>query len=495
MNYRMKDVIGQTGLTEKAIRLYIDKKLIMPIIEEKGNRNNVFFSDEQITELKQIGVLRLFDFSMQEIEVLLHGTKGEQKEILLECKKKKHREEQLLEVWNHVEQRWEKMQSDISSDRDRKEVSIAEMITDEYYQYFKNDILKSNFAKLDSEEKEQLVFVKDQKLSRIVCILLGIFAVVTIFVTGFQYGRNRQQAQNDVKQHTMGDCFYSVQNSELFVEDIVWKDYPGWKTVNFQLTGVITVKAPKGAGALLTDYQFGTQRTEVLNPEAWEEIARENRVLSDGEDLIYYDEISYKADSIKIIGTVTNCADNSKIQKAANGYYLTIHLKDPEIEADEQDDYIVGAILPGAQEMQFWSQKENKYAGRNLSVYLDAFHISRTYSDDTALDTKVEAEGVLLEKGGASVFDCVIKNERKEEWCYLADVPALELWYDGIWIEVKSPYASNLMVQRIETGEEKQWDHSNIEKSYPYLIPGLYRLVIYGQEGDFIATEPFEVQE
>ncbi|MBO4980312.1 MAG: MerR family transcriptional regulator [Lachnospiraceae bacterium] len=84
----MKDVIGQTGLTEKAIRLYIDKKLIMPIIEEKGNRNNVFFSDEQITELKQIGVLRLFDFSMQEIEVLLHGTKGEQKEILLECKKR-----------------------------------------------------------------------------------------------------------------------------------------------------------------------------------------------------------------------------------------------------------------------------------------------------------------------------------------------------------------------------------------------------------------------
>ena len=53
MEERMNSVMLKTGLSEKAIRLYIDKGLVQPIERISGNRHNYYFDELQIKKLKQ----------------------------------------------------------------------------------------------------------------------------------------------------------------------------------------------------------------------------------------------------------------------------------------------------------------------------------------------------------------------------------------------------------------------------------------------------------
>lgn len=65
--YKMKQVCEMTGLTEKAVRLYVQKELIKPLVEEGIHKNSISFTEENIEELKQIVTLREADFSISEI--------------------------------------------------------------------------------------------------------------------------------------------------------------------------------------------------------------------------------------------------------------------------------------------------------------------------------------------------------------------------------------------------------------------------------------------
>lgn len=49
--YKMKQVCQMTGLSEKAIRIYMDQKLITPQIEEGIHRNAYFFSEGDVERL------------------------------------------------------------------------------------------------------------------------------------------------------------------------------------------------------------------------------------------------------------------------------------------------------------------------------------------------------------------------------------------------------------------------------------------------------------
>lgn len=68
---KIKEVIEQTGLTDRAIRLYISNGLVTP--ENQKNytgRNNYNFTDDDVTMLKQIALLRKADFSIEQIKIL-----------------------------------------------------------------------------------------------------------------------------------------------------------------------------------------------------------------------------------------------------------------------------------------------------------------------------------------------------------------------------------------------------------------------------------------
>ena len=67
---RIKEVSEKTGLTEKAIRLYIENGLIHPHVENGVHRNSYTFSEKDVRELEEISVFRKVGFSIFEISLI-----------------------------------------------------------------------------------------------------------------------------------------------------------------------------------------------------------------------------------------------------------------------------------------------------------------------------------------------------------------------------------------------------------------------------------------
>ncbi len=69
---KIKDVMEQTGLTDKAIRLYINNGLAAPSIEENySGRKSIDFSEADVERLKNIALLRKAGFSIADIKEFL----------------------------------------------------------------------------------------------------------------------------------------------------------------------------------------------------------------------------------------------------------------------------------------------------------------------------------------------------------------------------------------------------------------------------------------
>ena len=67
---KIHEVSLKTGLTEKAIRLYIQNGLIHPHVEEGVHRNSYTFSETDVKELEEIAVFRKAGFSLFEISLI-----------------------------------------------------------------------------------------------------------------------------------------------------------------------------------------------------------------------------------------------------------------------------------------------------------------------------------------------------------------------------------------------------------------------------------------
>lgn len=66
---RMKDVISQTDLTDRAVRLYIENGLVTPDLgETNAGRRSLDFSEADVDSLKKIATLRKAGFSIAEIK-------------------------------------------------------------------------------------------------------------------------------------------------------------------------------------------------------------------------------------------------------------------------------------------------------------------------------------------------------------------------------------------------------------------------------------------
>lgn len=69
---RIKEVCEKTGLTDKAVRTYINNQLINPdYTENYTGRKNYCFREEDIDTLRKIALLRKYDFSISDIKLLL----------------------------------------------------------------------------------------------------------------------------------------------------------------------------------------------------------------------------------------------------------------------------------------------------------------------------------------------------------------------------------------------------------------------------------------
>lgn len=79
---KIKQVMAKTGLTDRAIRLYIENELVKPECDENYNgRKSIEFSETDVENLKNIALLRKADFSIQEIKALQMGGETAQNTI------------------------------------------------------------------------------------------------------------------------------------------------------------------------------------------------------------------------------------------------------------------------------------------------------------------------------------------------------------------------------------------------------------------------------
>lgn len=67
----MKEVCEKSGLTEKAIRIYMEQKLVEPQVEDGIYRKSYYFGEKDIERLKDISTLRSAGFSITEIKEML----------------------------------------------------------------------------------------------------------------------------------------------------------------------------------------------------------------------------------------------------------------------------------------------------------------------------------------------------------------------------------------------------------------------------------------
>ncbi len=110
---KMKEVLQQTGLTDRAVRLYIDSGLVAPNIEENySGRKNIEFSQEDIDSLKNIALLRKVGFSIPDIKEISKG--GENTKSIIEA---------------FIKQKQENIESDTLILEQLKNISLDSKIT------------------------------------------------------------------------------------------------------------------------------------------------------------------------------------------------------------------------------------------------------------------------------------------------------------------------------------------------------------------------------
>ena len=68
---KMKEICARTGLTERAVRLYIDKGLLSPASTELNGRVYTEFSEADIRTLETVSALRTMRFSLSDIKTML----------------------------------------------------------------------------------------------------------------------------------------------------------------------------------------------------------------------------------------------------------------------------------------------------------------------------------------------------------------------------------------------------------------------------------------
>ena len=74
---KMKDVCRQTGLTDRAVRYYIEEGLISPAFSENYlGRKTFSFSESDVSALNEIAVLRKFGFSIAEVRDMYAHPEG-----------------------------------------------------------------------------------------------------------------------------------------------------------------------------------------------------------------------------------------------------------------------------------------------------------------------------------------------------------------------------------------------------------------------------------
>lgn len=318
-------------------------------------------------------------------------------------------------------------------------------------------------------------------------VLIGMFFGVLFGIWwGTRHAAYCIRHDTDDMTHTPleeNEITYGISDQNLRVHSVEWKDFPSWREVAFSVEGSIS---------FITEQNRRIVSDAFANPEALEEIHREHCVASNGKDLIYYDEVTYRINEATVntvIPKVDTPYDIVVMDTVNNSFYIVFSEKDSEKEVE----YIAGSIFPFGETYTVWTKEQAAYFDTNIDAYLSVFALSGTYGGSQPLRERTQREGIVLKKDEGSFLNCTMYNHGSDVWRYETQLPHVELWYKGMWLELLSPYADNLTTAEIKPGQNRGFaiPDETIAK-YPSLIDGIYRLVIYGENEEFVVSDTFK---
>lgn len=269
---------------------------------------------------------------------------------------------------------------------------------------------------------------------------------------------------------------YKITTQHLQIQSVLWKDYPAYRELTLMVNGDISFCTKKDATVTFE---------ASANPNAMVETGRKRKLYRTKGSIQACDIVTYQIHNEAIRATIPKIKKDNPISSILeNSYYLTF----------QETDIIYPAGHISALDTEYiaWSAQESQYASVNLEAYLSAFSLSDTYDQTEPLRERPSTQGIILEKEEGSFLNCTLRNDTAQDWNYDQSLPHIELWYQGIWIELNAPFDNNLTIGTLQPSETKQYEiPQETLKQYPTLFQGIYRLVIYGEQGEFAKSEPF----
>lgn len=173
---KIKEVIEKTNLTDRAIRLYVENGLVTPSCSESyAGRKNIEFTDDDVTELRNIAVLRKSGFSISEIKLLRLGDES--------CRK-------VLEEF--MEKTSQRIENDKAVLEKLEAVAESETVTMQAICDSLNSVTQEKDVpevdiKLSMSEKIEKYFFTAVSVIELIFVFLAIIYVVFICKFNFDY--------------------------------------------------------------------------------------------------------------------------------------------------------------------------------------------------------------------------------------------------------------------------------------------------------------------
>lgn len=170
---KIKEVITKTGLTDRAIRLYIENDLVKPEYDENYNgRKSIDFSENDVEQLKNIALLRKADFSLQEIKALQMGGETAQNTI----KEYINRTNEKIQLNSEIIEK-------IGALADEENITI-EIICEKLSSNLENEKVPVEDMELSpKEQKEKTRFTVISKIGMVLAGIMQLLILDFIYVT------------------------------------------------------------------------------------------------------------------------------------------------------------------------------------------------------------------------------------------------------------------------------------------------------------------------
>lgn len=163
---RIREVIEKTGLTDRAVRFYIDEGLVLPDIEESySGRKSIDFSEKDVERLNNVALLRKAGFSVADIRSIIDDN-STAKDI----------------VKNFIEQTEKNISHEIEIVEKLKEISFNDEVTLE-------KICTSLSKSVEEKQvpREDLKLTATEKILKIIAIIIAgsLFINAVCFMVDF----------------------------------------------------------------------------------------------------------------------------------------------------------------------------------------------------------------------------------------------------------------------------------------------------------------------